>query len=133
MKTQEWRGYSVRALLVEDEALVALVAEDVLLGLGFQVETVGTGQSALDALARHSVDLVVMDVGLPDMDGDALVESVLRAAPDASILIVSGRAASEIVVPHDQKNRVAFVSKPYSDSDLADAIQHQASAARAPN
>ena len=115
-------GLCVRALLVEDEALVALIAEEALSGLGFEVEVAASGQEALAALARSPPDLAVIDIGLPDMRGDDLAHRFRTDAPSTSNLMASGYDAAEIAAKFPADFRVAVVAKPYTEGDLAAAI-----------
>ena len=112
----------MRALLVEDEALVALIAEEALSGLGFEVEVAGTGTEALAAVGRGAPDLAVIDVGLPDMRGDELALKIRTDAPDTPILMASGYDAAEVASRFPADARVAVVAKPYTEGDLALAI-----------
>ena len=57
----------MRALLVEDEALVALIAEEALAGLGFQVHAAATAAEALEAFEQERPDLAVIDIGASGM------------------------------------------------------------------
>lgn len=112
----------MRALLVEDEALVALIAEEALSGLGFEVEVAGGGHEAWSALERAAPDLAVIDIGLPDMRGDELAQRILNAAPQTRILMASGYDAAEIAAKFPDDDRIAIVAKPYTEGDLAAAI-----------
>lgn len=112
----------MRALLVEDEALVALIAEEALSGLGFEVEVAASGQEALAALGRSPPDLAVIDIGLPDMRGDDLAHRIRTDAPSTPILMASGYDAAEIAAKFPAGSRVAVVAKPYTEGDLAAAI-----------
>ena len=62
----------VRILIVEDEPSIAEVVELYLRRAGFQVQTVGDGQSALSALERRMPALVILDLMIPQVDGYAL-------------------------------------------------------------
>ncbi len=68
-------------LLVEDEATIADVIRRYLAAAGFTVRTVGTGQDALSAVRTDRPVAVVLDIGLPDIDGLAVCQR-LRAAGD---------------------------------------------------
>src|SRR3954470_19733811 len=85
-----------KALLVEDEALVAMIAEDYLGAIGFDPLCVDTAAGALDALANGGLSLAVIDVGLPDMRGDDLAARVRQLAPDLPIVLASGFDSAEL-------------------------------------
>ncbi len=103
------------ALLVEDEALIAMVAEDNLRAMDFDVIWVETGARALEALSRTpDLALAVIDVGLPDMRGDDLAT--------LPIIIVSGYDSAEIGKPFVGDVWVRVLGKPYSEHDLRVAI-----------
>jgi len=112
----------VRALVVEDEALVALIAEEALSGLGFDVEVAASGKEALAAFERATPDLAVIDVGLPDMRGDELAMRVRAGAPETPILMASGYDAAEIAARFPADARLVIVAKPYTEGDLAAAV-----------
>lgn len=113
------------ALLVEDEALVAMVAEDYLVELGFAVRAVTSGAEAL-ALGddgRLNAQLAIIDVGLPDMRGDDLARQLRRARPQLNVVMASGYdpVALEHAFAHD--SRVRVVGKPYTEDDLIRAVR----------
>jgi len=81
----------VRILLVEDDAAVAASSLDGLTALGFTVEHVASGASALAAVAAaEPPEVVLLDLGLPDMDGQEVCRRI-RATADIPIIIVSAR------------------------------------------
>ena len=64
--------HSKSILVIEDEPSIAEVVSLYLRRAGYQVQTLGDGQAALEALERHIPDLVVMDLMLPGLDGYSL-------------------------------------------------------------
>lgn len=112
------------ALLVEDEALVAMVAEDNLRFLGFEPACVATAKEALDHFERHDSQLMlaIIDVGLPDMRGDALASDVRRRFPSVKVIVASGYDPVQLNERFASDRDVAVVSKPYSEDDLKRAI-----------
>lgn len=116
---------TVNALLVEDEALVAMVAEDNLRFLGFEPVCAA---SAGEALAHFEQDgsglaLAVIDVGLPDMRGDALATDVRERFPKVKVVVASGYDPVVLQKQFENDDGVAVVSKPYSEDDLRRAIE----------
>lgn len=112
----------MRALLVEDEALVALIAEEALAGLGFQVHAAATASEALEAFEQGRPDLAVIDIGLPDMRGDNLARQIRAKAPDLAIIMASGYDAADVAARFAGDQNLSVVSKPYTEGDLANAI-----------
>lgn len=112
----------MRALLVEDEALVALIAEEALAGLGFQVHAAATATEALEAFEQDRPDLAVIDIGLPDMRGDDLARQIRAKAPDLAIIMASGYDAADVAARFAGDQKLSVVSKPYTEGDLANAI-----------
>src|SRR5687768_12756313 len=78
----------MRILVVEDDESIASSVEDGLVGAGFSVVTVGTGA---DALAAAPADVVLLDLGLPDMDGLEVCRR-LRARSSVPIIVISARS-----------------------------------------
>jgi len=107
-------GARRRVLLVEDEVIVRMTTADVLADLGFDVVEAETGAAALARL-DPAPDLLMTDLGLPDMDGLMLIEQVRARLPGLPVVIASGRTE----VP---EANVVFLTKPYDGHDLRTAM-----------
>lgn len=83
---------SARILLVEDDPQLRQAIERYLRRHGFEVEAVGAGRSALERLEVGTTDLVVLDVGLPDVDGLQVLSQV-RLTRDVPVILLTGRGA----------------------------------------
>jgi CheY-like chemotaxis protein len=111
------------ALLVEDEALVAMVAEESLRIIGFEPVSVRTATEALQVLGQGVPPvLAVIDVGLPDIRGDELATRARAMAPDMPIIVASGYDEVELNRRFAHDPATAVVGKPYTDRDLARAV-----------
>jgi two-component system KDP operon response regulator KdpE len=71
---------AARILLVDDEVSQRAVVP-LLRSRGYEVETVATGSDALKAVAVHAPDLVVLDLGLPDLEGTAVCRRIREESP----------------------------------------------------
>lgn len=109
------------ALLVEDEPLIAMLANGILLDLGYIVFEARTKGEALTVLANeHGVTLLFTDVQLADgSSGVDLSNEVANDRPDIRIVVTSGRTLPA-VLPEGAR----FVPKPYTAHQLATAIEH---------
>ena len=81
------------ALVVEDEGIVRLLAVEVLNDLGYQVVQAANGAAAEKLLlSTQPIDLLISDIGLPDVDGIELVKKARALRPDISVLLMTGYA-----------------------------------------
>ncbi|HEY3813641.1 MAG TPA: response regulator [Caulobacteraceae bacterium] len=113
----------MRALLVEDEALVAMFAEEVLSGLGFEPTIARNGAEARDHWSRFTPDLAIIDVGLPDVRGDALARELRARLPALPILMASGYDVADLRETFKGDACTGFLPKPYTEEDLIRAAR----------
>ena len=111
-----------KALLVEDEALVAMITEDYLSVIGFDALCVDTAADAMDALIGGGFSLAVIDVGLPDMRGDDLAARARELSPTLPIILASGFDSAELKRRFANDDALSVLGKPYTESDLRAAI-----------
>jgi PAS domain S-box-containing protein len=114
-----------RILLVEDEALIQMLAIQYLEEAGFTVDAAGSAAEAMNKLGLIStaIDAVIVDLGLPDQNGDILVDQIRAAHPSLAIVIATGRSADELVRRFKGVPQIAFVTKPYTSADLLKALR----------
>ncbi|MFJ4168047.1 response regulator [Paenarthrobacter sp. NPDC089714] len=106
-----------RVLIVEDEAQIARAMQITLQAHGYQAFSVGTGADALVAVAKGKVDIVVLDLGLPDMDGVEIIRRV-RGWSSMPIIVLSARHASEDKVEALDAGADDYVTKPFGLDEL---------------
>ncbi len=77
-------------LVVDDETSIVMVLQSMLTRLGYEVLTAANGAQAMDMVAMGSVDLVVTDIVMPDMNGIELITSLQEKYPKLKIIAMSG-------------------------------------------
>ena len=114
-----------KILLVEDEAPLLQLMEKYLGRLGFDVESHSASQDALRAFeaAPDGYDLVVADLGMPDMPGDTLLTRMLETRPGLKILICSGSPFFVEKLPEAIRRQVVFLQKPFIPRMLGEAVE----------
>ena len=113
----------LRVLIVEDEALVAIDAETTLEEGGHIVTVSNTGRGAMAQISAGSFDVAVVDLGLPDIDGVALIAWMQQAAPGMRIVVSTGYSnQGEDAVSRRLPVGVPVVEKPGTRQDLLDAV-----------
>jgi len=111
-------------LIVEDENDVANLMKDALEDGGFEAAVVSSGEAALDSISARKPGIVVLDIGLPAMDGYEVLER-LKKNPDTSSIPVAvcstKKGALEIRRTMDL-GAVDYITKPFDPNDLSQRI-----------
>jgi two-component system KDP operon response regulator KdpE len=107
----------VRILVVDDEPNILAAMEPLLKSSGYEVIGVMSGRAAIDAVERESPDVIVLDLGLPDMDGVEVCRIVRlnRATP---IIVLSARGAEADKVRALDAGADDYVTKPFGSEEL---------------
>jgi two-component system, OmpR family, KDP operon response regulator KdpE len=111
-----------RLLVVDDEPQILRALRINLHARQYDVVTAGTGKGALDAATEAHPDLVILDLGLPDMDGVEVIRS-LRKWTQVPIVILSGRLNSAAKVDALDAGADDYVTKPFSVEELLARIR----------
>lgn len=106
-----------RVLIIDDELPILRVLKSTLVTSGLEVITAATAAAALQSVAQSVADVIVLDLGLPDMDGKEVIQA-LRQWTQAPILVLSAR--------HDEEERIAaldlgaddYITKPFHMGEL---------------
>ena len=101
-------------LIVDDEPGVRSALSGVLRDEGYAVEAVSSGEACLERLTRGPVDLIVLDVWLPGMDGLATLARLRERQVDVQVVLISGHGNIESAVRAIKMGAFDFVEKPLS-------------------
>jgi len=111
-----------RVLLVDDEAAIQRTLGPLLKTHGYDVEIAGTGHGAIQAAADHPPDLIVLDLGLPDLDGTEVCRRI-RETSSVPIIILSARDREADKVRALDLGADDFVTKPFGPEELLARIR----------
>ena len=113
---------SARILIVEDDpTLLAILPAAISYG-GFKGESVSSGAAALETFRAKAFDAVLMDLGLPDMEGGELLRT-LRGFSHVPIIVVSGRASERDKIEALDLGADDYVPKPFLPGELLARIR----------
>jgi len=110
-------GRDPRVLVVEDDEEIAQVLQRSLRLEGYEVRIAGDGEAALDQSAAFNPDLVILDLGLPKLDGIEVARR-LRSADDVPILMLTARDALESRVEGLDSGADDYLVKPFERQEL---------------
>jgi two-component system KDP operon response regulator KdpE len=106
-----------RLLVVDDEQAILRVVQINLSRHDFQVETARTAQDGLDAVARLHPDLILLDLGLPDMDGLDVIRTIRQRA-NTPIVVLSARETEHDKVAALDLGADDYLTKPFGINEL---------------
>lgn len=109
-------------LVVDDEPALRELAKQILTHFGYQVITAGSGHAALKILSSHSVDVMLSDIIMPNMDGYQLSRLVTKQYPKVKIQLASGFSDNRHT-ESDLHLRQNMLHKPYSSKELLTSIR----------
>jgi DNA-binding response OmpR family regulator len=103
--------------LVEDDVEIRRLVADALAGQGHDVESAAAALEGLELAVKGKPDLVVMDLGLPDLDGTELLR-MIRAVSEVPVIVITARGADEVVVRTLDSGADDYLVKPFSVTQL---------------
>jgi len=110
-------GTGARILVVEDDPGILRALKTNLTRHGFEVETAETGGQALDSFSCRPPDLILLDLGLPDIDGTVIIQEV-RARARTPIVVLSVRGAEHDKVAALDLGADDYLTKPFGVGEL---------------
>jgi two-component system KDP operon response regulator KdpE len=105
-------------LVVDDEPPIRRLLRTSLASQGFQVSEAADGRSALGEIERSHPDLVILDLGLPDMDGAEVIRTLRDGGNAVPILVLSSRADEKGKVEALDLGADDYVTKPFGTAEL---------------
>lgn len=127
------RKAGLRILLVEDEALAALVVGDALNDMGHVVVHAADGETALGLASALAFDVLVTDLAMPRLSGLQLIPLLRAERPDLPVVVMTGWLPPDgaTMLAASTAAQTALLLKPFAMTQLADALAQVAPAGKA--
>jgi len=111
-------------LVVDDEARMRKSVCDLLKAYGYHCQLANGGEQALELLSRKEIDLLLLDLNMPGMDGYQVMQQVQDGYPDTDVIVVSGETTFESATEALRLGALDFVRKPYQPDDMIRALSN---------
>jgi PAS domain S-box-containing protein len=105
-------------LIVDDEYDICIALQDFLTANGYDVQLAHTGQEGISVAREQRLDAVILDLGLPDQDGMAVLQVLNQLDPHLPIIVLTAFAKSEKAVDSLNRGSFAYLMKPYNRDEL---------------
>lgn len=112
----------LRVLLVDDEEELVTSLEERLAIRGIEARAATNGREALDLMARLPFDVVVVDLKMPGLGGEEVVDAVHRTHPDVKVIMVTGHGSDPAASRRAADRQVQVLLKPFSLEALLKAM-----------
>ena len=114
---------SIRVLIVDDEERFRETTAAILERRGFEVKAVGSGSEAIEEIKNGKIDVVVLDLQMPDMDGIATLAEMNRLGLLAKTLILTGYGAIDTALKAIKLGAYDYLTKPCGIEELVEKIE----------
>ncbi|MEY4705684.1 MAG: hypothetical protein RL042_1889 [Nitrospirota bacterium] len=118
MNTEQLPPYLSSILIVDDEPDICLALEDLLRHEGYAVRSVHTGREALHEAEQNLFGAVILDLGLPDLSGFAVLRGLEEFDPLLPVIILTASAQDRDTVESLRRGAFAYITKPYNHDAL---------------
>src|SRR5690242_10914768 len=107
-----------RALVVDDDRMLARTLADVLELKGWTVELANSGAEAVNVVARETFDVVLMDIKMPGMDGVDAFKAMKASHPDIRVILMTAYTAEDRIGEAQREGVLRVLSKPVDIASL---------------
>jgi len=115
---------SERILVVDDEKNIRRTVGMILEGEGYEVLAAESGEAGLRLLERHEIDLVILDVNLPGIQGIDLLRQIKAADAERMVVMISGQGTVRVAVEATRAGAFDFLEKPLTKERIVVAVSN---------
>ncbi len=105
-------------LVVDDEQDIRDASERILSRIGYQVQKASRGDEALDILNKNSIDIVLLDLKMPGMDGMEVLARIRERSTKIQVIVITGYATVETAIEAMKQGAYDFIPKPFEPDQL---------------
>ena len=113
---------TARILIVDDEKAVRESLEELLILEDYQVESAASGEKALEILGEKDIDLVLLDIKMPGVDGVEVMKQTKKYHPDTKVIVITGHGSLESAIEAIRSGAEDYLLKPYDTGDILASI-----------
>jgi len=114
----------MKILIVDDEINIRMTLKDILEDEGYETCMAGTGEKAIKTASKENVDMVILDVKLPGIDGIETFKNIHKDKPELDVLMISGHSDISTAVNAVKLGAYDFIEKPLSMIKILTAVRN---------
>lgn len=121
---------AIKILIIDDEETICDACRLILSDVGYHIENCPSGREGLDRLSTGEIDLVLLDMKLPDMNGMEILRAVKSDRPEIYVIVMTGYSSVKNAVDAIKLGAFDYLSKPFDDDELLITVQRAAESKR---
>ncbi|MBN1163201.1 MAG: response regulator [Candidatus Krumholzibacteriota bacterium] len=121
--TARTQARTQRVLVVDDEEIILGLASDMLVRLGYEVETAVSGHEAIEIVRAKQIDLVILDLVMPEINGPETFAQLRKINPELPVIISSGFCEGSVIQDMLRNGAKSFLKKPYRLHDISNVLR----------
>ncbi len=110
-------------LIIDDDIQVGTVLQEELVEVGYEVEYISSGQQALEYIANQKVDVILLDLVMPEKDGFAVLKELQDNKSPSRVIVLTAYADVKSAIESAKLGAKDFISKPYDFDELLISIR----------
>lgn len=114
-----------KILIVEDDSFIITFTSKVLKSRGYLVTTAMTGKDALKKIQASNYNLVLLDIGLPDVTGTEILKQIREINQDIIVIMITGNPQLDSSIDSVNYGADWYLIKPINDTDLVDIVEEK--------
>ena len=118
---------NIRFMVVDDEKYFLSAVEKIFAKRGHEIVTAGNGREALEKLTESEVDVIIMDVKMPVMDGITALVEIKKLYPLVEVILLTGHASVDSAIKGIDLGAFDYLMKPYDLDKLIEMAEEASS------
>lgn len=114
---------SARILVIDDDSGIRALFAKALESLGHKVSTAASGIEGMELVKQADFEMVFLDLGMPEMNGDEFLQKLKKTKPDLPVIIITGFPGSELLERVVKQGPFGVMNKPFTHSDIVNAVK----------
>ena len=111
-------------LIADDEANIRNFLARVVEGMGHQIVIAENGKDAFDQYLQNDIDISIVDVNMPQVDGIQYLEKVKEKDPNAVVIVMTGYPSAETIIETIEDDGYTYITKPLEVDRIKDIVVH---------
>jgi DNA-binding NtrC family response regulator len=112
-----------KVLVIDDEAIIRTSSKRALAPEGYEVILAAGGREGIEILEKESVDVILLDLKMPDMDGMEVLKVIMERWPGTKVIVVTGYSTVDTAVQALRLGAFNHIEKPFTPDSLLAAVK----------